>query len=161
VVIAYQDTATRDRALAVCDYLVGTFGEEIVFQFTWWKFGFLAEPVLARHAAESLVKADLFFVAAHSNVELPEEVKRWIEDALSRRGGGEGMLVAMVGTTTDRGRGLTPQHNYLRSLAYQASMDYLPRIVEESNEGLPDSPGEVEHRATQITPVLDRILHRR
>ena len=53
-VVLYEDHATRDRAMEICDRLVHKFWADVEFEFNWWRFDFLSDSTLAMsHSVES------------------------------------------------------------------------------------------------------------
>jgi hypothetical protein len=159
-VVLYEDLATRDRAMEICDRLVHKFWAEVEFDFNWWRFDFLHDSALAADAVRLAARSELILLAAHAGRELPTAVKDWIESWLPIREPGFGVLVAMIGTEADRIRGLSPIHVYLREAAQRANMDYLPQVIDAPLGKLDTSIETIANRAEKVTSLLDDILHR-
>ena len=159
-VVLYEDHATRDRAMEVCDRLVHKFWADVEFDFNWWRFDFLNDSALANDAVRLAARSELILLAAHAGRELPPPVKNWIENWLPMREPGFGVLVAMIGTEEDRLRGLSPIHVYLREAAQRANMDYLPQVIDAPLGKLDASIETISKRAEKVTSLLDNILHR-
>lgn len=159
-VVLYEDLATRDRALEICDRLVRKFWADVEFQFNWWRFDFLNDSALAGDAVRLAARSELILLAAHAGRELPTPVKNWIENWLPLREPGFGVLVAMIGTEVDRFKGLSPIHVYLREAAQRANMDYLPQVIDAPLGNLDASIETIANRAEKVTSLLDDILHR-
>ena len=51
VAMFYDDTAARDRAVTLSHHLVDHFWHELDFAFSWWRFRYLADPVVAETAS--------------------------------------------------------------------------------------------------------------
>ena len=138
IVVIYEDAATRDRAVHLCNALAHRFSEELDFEFTWWRFKFLSEPEIARQAARAALEADLIVVSVHHEADLPLEVKAWFERWLSDQQPTEGALVVLHAPQEP----VVPDQ-YLRLVALRANLDYLPLSNCEVNLGktetLPES----------------------
>jgi hypothetical protein len=159
-VVLYEDHATRDRAMDVCDRLVHKFWADVEFEFSWWRFDFLGDAALAGDAVRLAARSELILLAAHAGRELPPPVKSWIEGWLPIREPGFGVLVAMIGTEADRLKGLSPIHVYLREAAQEANMDYLPQVIDGPPGKFDASIETISKRAEKVTTLLDNILHR-
>jgi hypothetical protein len=159
-VVLYEDHATRDHAMEVCDRLVHKFWADVEFEFSWWRFDFLQDSALASDAVRLAARSELILLAAHAGRELPSPVKSWIESWLPIRKPGFGVLVAMIGTEADRLKGLSPIHVYLREAAQRAYMDYLPQVIDGPTGKFEASIETISKRAEKVTTLLDNILHR-
>ena len=159
-VVLYEDHATRDRAMEICDRLVHKFWADVEFEFNWWRFDFLSDSTLAGDAVRLAARSELILLAAHAGRELPPPVTRWIESWLPIREPGFGVLVAMIGTEADQLKGLSPIHVYLREAAQRANMDYLPQVIDAPLGKLDASIETISNRAEKVTSLLDNILHR-
>jgi hypothetical protein len=149
VAVAYEDVATRDFALQLCDSLSQKFRNDLEFEFTWWGFKYLTEPEIAQQAAEAAAKADLIIVCVNRAGNFPAEVEQWFKEWSSERLLTEGALV-VVEASGDAAEALASQHEALRSLAQRANLDYLaiplPNRTPPSNElkKLPETSGETD-----------------
>jgi hypothetical protein len=159
-VVLYEDLATRQNAMQICDRLVQKFWADVEFDFSWWRFDFLHDSALAGDAVRMAARSELILLAAHAGRELPTAVKNWIESWLAVREPGFGALVAMIGTEADRLRGLSPIHVYLREAAQRANMDYLPQVIDAPLGKLDTSIETIGNRAEKVSSLLDDILHR-
>ncbi len=159
-VVLYEDHATRDRAMEICDRLVHKFWADVEFEFNWWRFDFLNDSTLAGDAVRLAARSELILLAAHAGRELPPPVTRWIESWLPIREPGFGVLVAMIGTEADQLKGLSPIHVYLREAAQRANMDYLPQVIDAPLGKFDASIETISNRAEKVTSLLDNILHR-
>lgn len=142
VVIVYEDQATRDRAMATCDYLVKRHWSDFEFDFSWWKFAYLRDPAIAAAAATAASEANMIIFSAQVGKELPPVVRGWVEKWSSKREKDRGALVALIGSPEDA---LTPTHYYLRNVAVKSHMDFLP----PASTGQRGFSSEMDH-------VLDR-----
>ena len=138
VVIVYEDQATRDRAMATCDYLVKRHWSDFEFDFSWWKFAYLRDSAIAAAAASAASEANMIIFSAQLGKELPPVVRGWVEKWASRREKDRGALVALIGTPEDA---LTPTHYYLRNVAVRSHMDFLP----PASAGQRGCASEIDH----------------
>ncbi|MBI3851181.1 MAG: hypothetical protein HY298_13040 [Verrucomicrobia bacterium] len=159
VVVVYEDTVTRDRALAVCDELVQQFWAEVEFDFNWWRETYLADSTMAREAAWSAMNADLIIFSTHAEGELSATTTAWIESWLDHRDTRDGALIGLIGTPDDRLTDATLKHRRLREFAERGGLDYLSSILPITRDELEDAIESIHHRAEQTTSVLDQILH--
>ncbi len=158
VVVVYEDTRTRERAMAVCDHLMKEFWPGIEFQFHWWRTDFLADPVMASDAAEVAAQAQFVIFCPDEQTEWSPAVSEWAESWALQRGDCEGALVDL----TEFGSGLSTvafqKASFLSKIAQRARMDYLTRAPWAATDSLADSFETLDLRATRVTSVLDEIL---
>ena len=159
VVVVYEDTLTRDRAMSVCDELVQQFWAEVEFEFSWWRETYLADSNIASEAACVATNADLIIFSTHAEGELSATTAAWIETWLDKRGTREGALIGLIGTPEDPSAGTALKHDYLRRVAQRGGLDYLSSILPITQRELGDSIESIHHRAEQTTSVLDQILN--
>jgi hypothetical protein len=159
VVVTYEDKATRDRAMLLCDQLVQNLWEDIDLEFSWCKFDYLRDPRIATAATAAASRADLIIFSAHASSSLPPEVRNWIEAWTNQRQDREGALVALIEAASHPINGATPTHLYLRDVADRARMDYLSDLPEAVSVEFTRPFDAIMHRAVTVTPVMERILH--
>lgn len=159
-VVVYDDQATRDRALRLCDELIRKFWLDLAVDFSWWRFDYLRDAHVASQAADAAVRADLVIFSTHGAKELPPPVRSWIDTWVNRTMNRPNALVALVGVADDGVKGLTPIHVYLREIARQAGMDYLSHVSDVSTIALDTSADGIARRAGEVTTLLDTMLHR-
>ena len=159
VIVLYEDNATRDRALAVCDHLVKQFWAEVEFDFHWWRTSFLADTPLAQTAAQDARGADVIIFSSLPEGEFSREVLQWFEQWADERGEREGMLLGLTQPSALTPCPDTPKQLCLREIANRANLDYLTQIPSQLVGALPNSWQNAEARAGQFTSVLDEILN--
>ena len=159
VVVVYENTATRERAMAVCDHLVQQFWSEVEFEFNWWRTDFLEEPGMAATAASNAAAADFIIFCAGIESELARPLGEWCESWVERRGSREGVLVDLTQAAGTAASRAPNAQTYLRLIARRAMMDYLTEVPATIMGTLPDSFESAALRATHISSVLDDILH--
>jgi len=62
----------------VCERLLERFGEDLDFEFNWWKLSRLEDAALAQRATHAAAVADIVMVCTHSG-DLPPETADWLE----------------------------------------------------------------------------------
>jgi hypothetical protein len=160
VAVVYEDTATREAAMTVCDHLVEQFWREYHLDVGWWSWAALQGSDSAKEACSKAVVADLIIFAASPERELPFEVVAWMETWLSQRGEREGALLGLLVSRTEESGASVDTHLYLRSAAHKAGMDYLTELPQNIASSVPDSLDSYTARAEEVTSVLDEILHK-
>ena len=162
VVVLYEDAATRQRAMKVCDHLVQQFWAEVEFKFHWWRTDFLEDDTMAATAAADAGNADFIVVSSSAERELSPFVKNWFETWIAQRQGREGAFVDL--TETGAVSAAHVQHNkiFLRNVAHRAAMDYLTKVPSVINGKLPagGSPPAVNMSTTaRCTARLRAAVH--
>jgi hypothetical protein len=146
VVVVYEDIAHRHRVSTIRDRLVKALGTEVHLEFTWWWFGSLVDPEMARAAAHAAAKADVIILAAESGEAFPAEVSRWMESWTRLRGGRMGALAAWIGHPDEAAGAVAWRYRYLYQLSQEAGLDYLvpdehrPEVLSEYSPRTPPPP---------------------
>jgi hypothetical protein len=159
VLVLYEEVTARERALQFCDSLVQRFWLEFSFELSWCQWRGLEAPKETREAAIKTAEADLIIIAATHTGSLSPQLRDWLETALRERGEREGVLVGLSFTANDLGHKAAATQQYLRKLAHESGMDYLTAVPQSLPHRVPDSLESYNLRATQVTSVLDTILH--
>jgi len=94
VVLFCEDSQTRGRALRVCERLLERFGEELDFEFNWWKLGRLEDSTSARRATRAAAEADIVMFCTHSG-DLPPDLADGLESWAESGTNAEGALVVV------------------------------------------------------------------
>ena len=159
LVVAYEDTETRNHALHLYDHLAQQLLDDYDFQCSWWKFDHLANPVLQQEAADTAVDANMIILSIRAHRELPPLQKTWMEDWIVRRQHRKAALVVMIADTNQPERDAAPVLAYLRNAARIGGMDFflhgfeLPMVnVRSAKTSLPD-------RVTSIAPLMHGMLY--
>jgi len=160
VAVVYEDSATRDRAMSLCDHLVHKLWEDIDFEFSWWKCDYLCDAGIAADAAVAAGRADMIIFSGDADRELSPAVKTWTETWAARRENREGALVALVGMGNGPVQGAGTSHIYLRDVAQRAEMDYLTNLSDPLSEPVNGLVHGMTQRAAPVSSVLDRFLLR-
>ena len=159
VVILFEDTNTRQKAVEFCDQLVERFWSRCEFQMTWMSFSALADPAAARDAYPKAHDADVIVFATRPEGPVPDAVTDWVEHCLASRNDREGALAGLIDSPLLTGWA-AEKHAWLRSVAHRAGMDYLTEVPQDITRSIPDSLESYSERARQVTSLLDEILHK-
>jgi hypothetical protein len=137
--VLYEDNATRDTALRLCDHLTEKFKGDLRFKCSWWGFKFFNVPAIAQEAAESARSADLLMVAIRDSGNLPATVKQWLEQWALQPKPAEGALVSVRLSVAKGTREDLAPDLFFRFLAQRARRDYVALCENESGfEGSPE-----------------------
>jgi len=160
VVILFEDSKTREKAVKFCNQLVERFWTQCEFNMSWLSFSALADSNAARDAHAKARGADVIIFATRPEGPVPARVTEWVEACLANRTDLEGTLAGLI----DSGMILTgwaaEKHAWLRSVAHRAGMDYLTEVPQEISRPIPNSLESFSERAQLVTSVLDEILHK-
>ena len=160
VTVIYEDTPTRDRAMAMCDCLMRQLWTEAELHITWWRADFLRDPRIANEAGAAAIDADVILFALRSEGELPSAITAWSDAWLIERAGHPGALITLIGTTHAAQPTPSAKEKFLYELAQRAGLDYQSDArLASTGEALPDSIDTFAQRAGEVTSVLDEILH--
>ena len=160
VAVVYEDTATRERAMSLCDHLVHKLWEDVDFEFSWWKCDYLSDPGIAADATVAASGADMIIFSGDADQELSPAVKSWTETWAARRENREGALVALIGMGDGSSHGSGPVRVYLRDVAQRAGMDYLTNLPDDLSEKIDGTVPGITQRAAPVNSVLERFLQR-
>lgn len=160
VLVLYEDTPTRDRAMAMCDRLVKNFWSDVQFDFHWWRTDFLVDPRMAQTAAADAREADIFIFSSSPETTLSPVFLQWFDGWNRERESREGMFLDLTDATAQSSLLVQQKQMRLREAAGRAHLEYFNRIPPPLNGLLVNSWQDVEARANQVTVVLDDILRR-
>lgn len=161
LVVAYEDTFTRDRALRLYDHLAQQLLNDYDFQCSWWKFDHLVNPTLRHQAADAAASANMVILSLHAQDEVSPLHRTWIEEWLPLRDSGTAALVALIGGGNDAGFEKAPMLAYLQNAARLGRMDFFNHGF-EMNQALALSPSAQSPSANPITQraqVVMPLLH--
>ncbi len=161
LVVAYEDTYTRNRALHLYDHLAQQLLDDYDFKCSWWKFDHLTNATLRQQAADSAAEANMIVLSLHARTELLPIHKGWIEDWLPRRDNRKAALVALLAGTERPENQAAPMLKYLQKTARLARMDFFTHAFDLPRSDRELSAQEITERARAVTPLLQDILHHR
>jgi hypothetical protein len=158
LVVAYEDTTTRDRAMRLYDHLAQQLLDDYDFQVCWWKLDHLENPKLCEQAADAAAGANMVILSLRDDRDLPGAFHRWIDVWVSRKDNRKSALVLLLGAkghATDDARQLQTR---LQQLARQAKMDFFAHAYELPEPDLASAADSLARRARTVTPLLEEIL---
>ena len=156
VIAIYDDLPCRNAAIKLCHNLAHQFEDDLDFTFSWWNIKYLMDPQLARQAAAAASRADLLIFSTTSDLDLPADVKGWIEEWLPARLGREGALTVLTQQSHHPELLTSPLGQHLSSVARRGELDFISphSLLSE------DAWETIRLREQKVTPVLDEILRR-
>jgi hypothetical protein len=158
LVVAYEDTTTRNRAMQLYDHLAQQLLDDYDFQVSWWKLDHLDNPRLCEQAADAAAVANMVVVSLRGDQQMPVILNRWLQGWLSRKDHQKSALVVLLGAKgqpTDEARRM---QSHLQQAARQAKMDFFAHAYELDELEKAYTPESVARRAHTVTPVLEEIL---
>ena len=156
VVVVYENTEARERAVQFCDQLVARFWARLELEVSWWSFEELEDLGAARKGLEKAATAEVVICAAAAEGEFPPAVDSWLQSWQYQRRHLEGKLVGLLQPAEATGTG---RQLYLRAAAHHCSMDYLTEVPQEPSLIVPESFDSYTDRASEVTSLLSGILH--
>jgi hypothetical protein len=160
VIVLYEDKATRDRAMSLCDRLVKNFWSEVEFDFEWWRMDFLNDPQMGHTAAADAIDADIFIFSSSPKTDVSPIFLQWVQSWSDKRVDREGMFLDLTHAPAQSNPLVQRKQMKLREVAAKANLAYFDRVPPRLSEEFVNSWQNVETRATQVTAVLDDILNR-
>jgi len=131
VLVAYEDAATRDRALHLSHHLSRQLAQDYDFHCSWWKFEHLANSILREQAANAALEANMIVIAIRARPAPPPLQGEWLRSWLPRRPIIKAALVALVGTTeTTQADEIATTTTVLQSAAKSAKLDFFSHNFE-------------------------------
>ena len=125
VVGLYNDPVTREQILVIGDRLAARFAPELRFDFHWWRTALLNDPLLARHAAAEVARADIVLIDCGPAESFSSSLLNWFEDWIAGRDQQDGVLFDLTPTGTTSAAAALHTQFYLQNIAHRANMDYL------------------------------------
>jgi hypothetical protein len=125
LVVAYEDTQTRNRALHLYDHLAQQLLDDYDFQCSWWKFDHLANVTLRQQASDAAADANMIILCLHARQGLLQLHRAWIEEWLPRRDSRKAALVALVCGAEEEKSAAQTTLGYLRKAAQLSRMDFF------------------------------------
>ncbi len=159
VVVIYQDAVTRERAMVACDFLMQHLWSEVEFDFHWWRTDFLEHTIMAHAAAKQAAEADFLIFCCGLERECPPTLKSWFESWVGDRHGRDGVLLNLTTASATETGSARSAEAFLRGVARRAMLDYLAPGSPTLTGTLPASYEEVDQRASEMSSVLEEILH--
>ena len=161
LVVAYEDTETRNHALHLYDHLAQQLLDDYDFRCSWWKFDHLANPILQQEAADAAVDANMVILSIHAHRELSPTQKTWLDDWTARRQHHKAALVVMIADTTQPERDDAPALTYLRNVARISGMDFFLHGFELPVANVRLAGTALPDRVAAIAPPLHGIIYQK
>ncbi len=139
LLVAYEDAATRHRALHLSHHLSQQFANDHEFHCSWWKFDHLANRMLREQAALAAAEANMIVLAVNARPKFPDLQSEWIERWLPLRRARRsrsvnGALVALValmaGSEPVVAADARQTTDQLRQIADAARLDFFAHAFE-------------------------------
>jgi hypothetical protein len=158
LVVAYEDTSTRQRALQIYDHLAQQLLNDYDFQCSWWKFDHLQNATLRSRAADAAVEANMIILSIRAQPEISPLQRAWMEDWIPRRDGSKAALVALIAGAGTPGNETAPLLAYLQNAARLGRMDFFTQGFDPSQTPPDSLVDQLARRASVVTPVMHPIL---
>lgn len=159
LVVAYEDTTTRNRAMLLYDHLAQQLLDDYDFQVSWWKLDHLENPELCEQAVDAAAGANMVIVSVRGDRDVPAIFDRWLQGWAAHKAPQKSALVMLLGAHMDT----TGENHHLQArlqqLARQAKMDFFAHAYELSESEPVYSAESLTRRARTVTPMLEEILH--
>lgn len=157
VCVIYQDALSRAWAQTVLSRTAHLVGSESV-DCTWWKVDFLHHLPVMSEAVKAAKQADVLMVAVQDREPVPEELVRWTEAWLAQRWEKAGALIALVALTEGRETTVPGTLDFLRQVARQGGLDFLPQSKAWGSEPLALFQQQVAQKACVPPEVLNELM---
>jgi hypothetical protein len=160
VVMAYEDAATRQRAMRLHDHLARQLNDDFDLQCAWWNFEHIADPTLREQAVDDATAANMIVLSLHAGSELPPAAQMWMEDWSHRRDHHKCALVTLFAETGEP-RTAASIFARLKQIARQAHMDFFTNVAEATGAIAGLNANQIAERPRAVTPTLKGILQQR
>ena len=161
LVVAYEDTHTRNRALHLYDHLAQGLLDDYDFQCGWWKFEHLTNTTLNQQAADAAAEANMVVLSLQARKQLLPLHKAWIEEWLPRRDNRKSALVVLIGGTDNMERESAPLLAELQLAARLGRMDFFTHAFDLTAPQRQASVQQITDRArASNAPLPDFLQHR-
>ncbi len=159
VAVLYANTAARERGISLCHHLVHEFWAQIDFEFSWWRFRYLADADLAQAASRAAADADMVSVSGLASESLPGHVQDWLDRWLPVGKAHDAVVIVLADTANPVKLSASPLVAQVAEAAHRVNLDCLLPPGAPGGVSGPDPLGLMHDRATHVTEVLDEILH--
>ena len=124
IVGVYQDVASRNWAMQVCQRATQSAGEEQVRNL-WYNANSLSDAGVLLDANRAALVADVIVISLYASDELPLGLYVWVQAWLPRRLSRKGALAALVGVADPWDSPSIRTFEYLRAVARKGQLDFI------------------------------------
>jgi hypothetical protein len=157
VLLVYEDLSTALRARQAFEQVRRQI--EIDAEVDLWRFDLFREPALLEWAATDAAKADIVFLSAHGQGELPGTANLWLEQWFERRDGGPCALVVLPDTPAGDTAAANQRWEALRAAAVAAGVDMFLHAAEARQPERQSTLDETRLRPETRGALAEGILH--
>jgi hypothetical protein len=125
VLVLHEDLPTGLRASAVFQKVKNGLGAETHSRIHWWRFAMLQETELADSALHQAKRADIVFLAMHSDRNLPTDVRNWLLKWLGTKDYKRCVLVVSLDSSAQDFLESNSTFNFLREITASLEVDLL------------------------------------
>jgi len=150
-----EDVSTCSRVKEFCRDLGRDLSPDCELIKHIWLLQQLRFPKLRAIAADEVFSADLIILSVHCEVELPAEIREWVELWLGRRHDHRAVFLALLDQFCGPEDPAKPMHPYLEEVAEKGDLELVVQSDEESGVGKSQWHG---HR--QLQALADPAAHR-
>jgi hypothetical protein len=161
LVVAYQDTDTRDRALHLYDSIAQKLLDDYDFQCAWWRFEHLQTAALMQQATDAAIEANMIILSVHAGKDLPPIARAWIDRWSANKAHNKSALVTLIDLAEPRTAETGQLQAYLQQVARRARMDFFFHAFDLPQERQLYTVDTLIERAETVTPLLQEILKHR
>jgi hypothetical protein len=160
VLLMYEDLSTGLRARRLLHEVMNSLNLEVDFQANLWRFDLLGEPALLELAADEAAKADIVFVSAHGQHDLPAAIHLWFNRWLARKGSEPCALAVVLDPNTRNAPARNRMLEAMGTVGGPAGVEVFVHAAEAPESHWESAVQDIHWRAETRTAVLEEILHR-
>ncbi|HTL59405.1 MAG TPA: hypothetical protein VL361_27285 [Candidatus Limnocylindrales bacterium] len=135
VLVVYEDLETGLRASEALDRTVQRLEAPVDLQVDFWRSDLFCEPAFHQQVARQ--KADIVFLSAHGQTQLPPTVNSWFREWLGRRVLEPRALAVLLDDNAEDTSAATTMVEELSAAAQRAGVDvFLPAADAETEAGM-------------------------
>ncbi|MGA1236974.1 MAG: hypothetical protein ACO34E_08920, partial [Limisphaerales bacterium] len=161
VAVFYEDREARERAVQLGHRLVEYFWHELDFSFSWWRFRFMGEPIIAESASLAALEADILVFSAPAFSAPDLGILRWINSWASLRDCEHGVVVPLLHPATVEALSDSTWMTEIEDLARRAGMECLLPSEVRASPMLGEPMRKLQVRSRLTGSVMEDILRDR
>ena len=160
VPLMYEDLSMGLRARRLFDEVMNSLILEVDFQANLWRFDLLGEPALLQLAADEAAKADIVFVSAQGQHDLPAAIHSWFKQWLARKGSEPCALAVVLDPSTEEVPARNRMLEALGTVGAPAGVEVFVHAAEAPESHWESAVQDLHWRGETRTAVLEEMLHR-